>query len=164
MPESGESQPAAELQRRVVLSTKQKLGLPVLFAIPLLALFGVFGESSSRASAEGEMIGETVTYPTRLHYRQTSTVAVEVANHSRSLIDTIRVAFDKGYLVRFAGIRFEPSETSDLSVPLLNVKPGEIRTVVVELSGEKYGRSTGRVAVKSAHDSVAATISTFVFP
>lgn len=157
-------QPRVEIRRKVVLSPEQWLGLPVLVAIPLLALLGAFGETTREVTAERSLFSETVTYPARLRYRQSSAIRVVVTNRSESEIDTIKVAIDKAYLFRFAGVRFEPAPASDLSVPLVGIRPGESRAVVVELAGESYGRTVGRVVAKSVRDSAVAPMSTFVFP
>ena len=156
--------PAPDLQRTIVLSRKQRFGLPILMAIPFLALFGVFGETTENARDAATVVGETVGYPDKLHYRQSSEVTVAVTNRSLIPLDTVQIRVDTGYLMRLARVRFDPSSASDFTVPLLNVKPGERRLVRIELAAEKYGRANGHVVAKSGKDSAVVALTTFIFP
>jgi hypothetical protein len=155
---------APEIRRRILLSRKAKFGMPILILIPCLALFGVFGETTGRAEAASSSIAEAVIFPSRLHYRQSATMEIRVTNRSAAPIDTVTVAVDPAFLSAFTALRFDPSENSDFSVRLLDVKPAEKRSVFIALSGEKYGRSSGRVVARAAGESTAVQVSTFIFP
>ena len=81
MEEHGVPQPP-DIEKRWVFRTVQKLGVPLIVLIPLLALFGLFGESSRTVSASGAAPALEITYPTRLRYNMTSPLVVSVANIS----------------------------------------------------------------------------------
>ena len=50
---------------KVVLTRKQLFGLPVLFAIPLIALAGLLGESTGHVVASASQLELSVDFPSR---------------------------------------------------------------------------------------------------
>ena len=60
---------------KVVLTRKQLFGLPVLFAIPLIALAGLLGESTGHVVASSSQLELSVDFPSRGHYREIQGVA-----------------------------------------------------------------------------------------
>jgi hypothetical protein len=140
------------------------LGLPVIIAIPVLTLCGVFGEHRAEARAGSASIAVDIRYPDRFRYRQVESLDITVQNRASSEIDTIHVWIDTAYVTRFSSVRIDPAPTSAFSVDLVHVKPGESRLVRAELWGERYGRHRGRILVTTTHDTASADISTFVFP
>ena len=149
---------------RISLTAKQVIGLPLIAAVPLLALFGVFGERATTAVARSSTIEVTVTYPARFRYRQVQPLRVAVRNTSPRSIDTAFVSFDTAYIARFSSVRFDPAVRSAFVVPATDIAPGATALVSVELWGEHYGNHRGRVVVAAKGDSVAVPLSTFVFP
>ena len=107
-----------------------------MVAIPILALFGVFGESQTRARATTASLDMMVSYPSRFRYRQVQSLHVTVRNLTSSVADTVKVAFDTSYISRFSGVRFDPASKSAYVVDLTDVdglvghsgeQPGEAR-------------------------------------
>lgn len=152
------------MRRRIALTRKQWIGLPFLAAVPILALAGVFGERSMTTSARSGPILITVRYPERFRYRQMQSLDVSVRNVSTRVLDTVRVALDTSYVMRFIGVRIEPAPQSDFVVPLTNLKPSETRLVSAELTGDRYGVHQGRVVATSGVDSATVVLRTIVFP
>ncbi|HEY5062031.1 MAG TPA: hypothetical protein VII52_10875 [Gemmatimonadaceae bacterium] len=152
------------VERRVVLTAKQRIGVPLIAAVPLLALLGLFGESSNTASVRSASLEVRASYPTRFRYRQIQALRVDVRNISRVTLDTVMVSVDTAYVSRFSSVRFDPAPTAAYVVPLTHLRPGEHGLVSAELWGEQYGRHRGRITVTAPGDSVAISISTFVFP
>jgi hypothetical protein len=152
------------VRRRLALTRKQKLGLPVIIAIPILTLLGVFGEHRGETHATSRSIGVEIRYPDRFRYRQVESLDIMVWNRTGSEIDTIQVWIDTAYVTRFSSVRIEPEPIGAFSIDLLHVKPGESRLVTAELWGERYGRHRGQIIVSTHRDTATAVISTFVFP
>jgi len=151
-------------RRRIAFTGKQRIGIPLLALIPVLALLGVFGERSTAIAARSASLAVSVQYPVRFRYRQTEPLEIVVRNLSPRVIDTILVSVDTAYLTRFAGVRITPEAKSAFVVPLTGFKPGEQRLVASELQGERYGRHSGRIIVSAPNDSVIVKLRTLVFP
>jgi hypothetical protein len=155
---------APQIDAKIELSWKQRLGFPILLAIPILALFGIFGETEARTHLTTGPLDVRVTYPTRFRYRQVHALRVTVRNVSANVLDTVSVAFDTAYISRFSGVRFDPATRVAYTVDLTNVKPSESRLVSVELWGQDYGNHRGSVVARSGSDSAIAHLKTLVFP
>jgi hypothetical protein len=152
------------IRRRIALTRKQRIGIPLMTLVPLLALFGAFGERSATVAATSPSLAVSVRYPVRFRYRQTEPLAITVRNRSSRTIDTIDVSLDTAYMTRFANVRITPEPRTAFTVELTAVKPGEQRLVVAELEGERYGRHRGRIVAAAPNDSAVVTMRTLVFP
>jgi len=155
---------APSIRRRLALTRKQMLGLPLLAAVPVLALFGVFGERRADVRAASAAVEMLVRYPERFRYRQIQPLDVTVRNISQRAIDTLRVLLDTGYLSRFSSVRIDPAPGAAFVVTFTNVKPGESRVVSAELWGERYWSHRGRLVATAGADSAAVEVRTLVFP
>lgn len=140
------------------------IGIPLILAIPVLALFGVFGERHDVVHASSASLDMRVSYPERFHYRQVLSLRVNVRNISAQPMDTIRVSVDTAYIGRFSSVRFDPPARRAYTVDLTDVQPSESRLVAVELWGQDYGRHPGSVIARAGSDSVVARFRTIVFP
>jgi hypothetical protein len=155
---------APSIEPRVQLSAKQLVGFPIMLLIPILALFGVFGESEAHARAKSASLEMMVSYPSRMHYRQVQSLQVTVRNLAPTMADTVKVAFDTSYISRFTGVRFDPSAKTAYVVDLTDVKPSESRLISVELEGQVYGSQRSRVVARHGADSAMVHLRTLVFP
>jgi hypothetical protein len=171
---------APSIERRLSLTRKQWFGLPLLAAVPLLTLFGLFGERRSVVRTASLTLELTVTYPERFRYRQVQLLEVTVRNRSAQVLDTVHLSLDTAYITRFASVRIEPPPQIAFVVDLTNVRPNESRLVTAELGGDRYGRHPGRIlawtraaqrAARGAQsadgvraDSAAVQFQTMVFP
>ena len=153
-----------EIKPKVRLTWMQRLGFPIFLALPILALFRVFGESQAAAHVTGSALEVTVSYPSRMHYRQLQSLRVTVRNLSPAEADTVKVSFDTAYISRFTSVRFSPVPRTAYVVDLANVKPLEARLVSVEFEGESYGRHTGTIVARHGSDSTVVHLGTRVFP
>ena len=153
-----------QTRRRIAFTGKQRIGIPLLTLIPLLALLGVFGERSTTLEGISASLAVSVRYPVRFRYRQTEPLEIVVRNLSPRVIDTIDVSLDTAYLTRFTGVRLTPEPKTAFLVQLTRVGPREQRLVAAELQGEQYGRHQGRLVVSVANDSIVLTLRTLVFP
>ena len=83
-----------DIRRRLRFERFHLVGLLAFAAVPVLALFNVFGERWERASTRAGALELRVLYAERYRYRQLSSVEVLVTNTSSRWIDTLTVAFD----------------------------------------------------------------------
>ncbi len=162
-PESGPP-PAPDIPRSIRFTTLQRVGIPILFGIPILALFGVLGEHYRTARASGENVSVRFEYPDRIHYRQQLSMNLEVRNNSPYLVDTLMVSLDPSFMRAFTATEFSPPVITAFSVPLIHVGPGETRVIAAEISGDDYGSHAGWLRVRSPTGELKMPISTFVFP
>lgn len=152
------------VRRRIALTRKQRIGIPLMTLVPLLALLGAFGERNATVASRSASLAMSVQYPARFRYRQTEPLEITVRNLSSRVIDTIAVALDTAYVTRFANVRITPEPRTAFTVELTAVKPGEQRLVAAELEGEHYGRHQGRIMALAHNDSAIVTVRTLVFP
>ena len=161
---SAELSVAPEIPRRLALTRKQLIGLPLLAAIPILSLLGLFGERQSEVHAASRSIEMSIRYPARFRYRQVQSLDIAVRNTSGHAVDTIKVSLDTAYISRFSSVRIEPSPSIAFIVTLTDVRPGASRLISAELWGDRYGRHQGRIAAIANFDTAAATVQTVVLP
>lgn len=148
----------------MVLTPAQRVFLPLLYAVPALALFRVFGDAHRVASAAAPAVELTVRHPARLRYKEFVPLDVVVRNRSARSIDTVWVELDSAYVDRFSEINIEPSVDAPYRVPLVGVPAGAARRVAVEFRGNEYGRHAGTVRAIAGADTALVPIRTFVFP
>jgi len=153
-----------QIRRRFALTRKQRIGVPIVTLIPVLALFGFFGERGATVNATSELLALSVHYPERFRYRQVQPLEVTVRNLSAHVIDSIHVSLDTAYITRFSSVRITPAPSNAFTVTLVGVKPGEQQLVSAELWAQDYGRHRGRIVAATPNDSAAVTIRTLVFP
>jgi hypothetical protein len=152
------------IDSKIKLSWKQRIGFPILLAIPILALFGIFGETRAHAHSTSGSIDLEVSYPARFRYRQVQSLRATVRNLSPVVADTVRVSFDTAYIARFSSVRFDPAAKSAYAVDLIDIKPSESRLVSVELWGQDYGNHRGTIVARHGSDSAIVHLRTLVFP
>ena len=155
-----------DLPRRVRFHRYQWIGIPLMFLIPVLALFGVFGESQGQTIASGGTLKMRVEYPTRNKYRHITSIEVVVENISSQTLDTLIVEFDESYISRFSSVNFIPTPEKLFISEFPDVLPGESRLVWVELKGEKYGLHEGNIRAYAvgSRDTVEVVVRTRIYP
>jgi hypothetical protein len=154
-----------EVGRSLKFHWYQWVGIPLIFLVVALALFGVFGESFDEAAAGGEVLSMRVEYPSRFRYKQINPIRVWVTNRTTQPIDTATVSFDEGYILEFSNVSFIPSAKRPFQVEVTDLKPGETRLVLAGLQAEQYGRHAGEIAATAGGpDTVRARVSTLVYP
>lgn len=168
-PEGGpQSPPGApprppEIPRRLRISPAQWVGVPIIIALPVLAILGAFGGMGAAAGSRGAL-EMRIVYPARARYDMVTSMAVSVRNRSARSLDTVRVAFDSSYIARFSQVSFVPGADRAFMVVLTDIAPGEARLISVEMSGDSYGPFSGRVSAVAGGDTVSAPVRTFTFP
>jgi len=156
--------PPNEIDRGVWLHRLQLIGMPFIAALPLLAMFGVFGDRSTSVEASSGALHARVEFPTRLRARPSRPITVTVSNTSAETMDTITVAFDSAYVDRFTGVTFVPSPDEDYTVAMTEVGPGETRRIRVEMQAQKAGAHAGRITIRARDNRLDVPVRTIVFP
>jgi hypothetical protein len=149
---------------RIRLTRKQSIGLPLLALVPILALLGTFGDRERTIAVASPSLGITINYPDRMRYRQRELLEISVVNRGVRALDTVLVSVDTSYLSRFIDVRGTPPPTTNFSVPLLGVQPGESRLLSVELTGNRYWRHPATVSAATGPERTTVAFSTLVFP
>jgi hypothetical protein len=167
-PDEGVPQPPP-FERKLQIAPLQRIGIPLLALLPLLALFGVFGEGMTSKQASNEEVAIQVDYVSRYRYRMQDTMTVAVTNLSKQPEATLIVTFDRDYLEHFSDISFVPDikQVTDVAyeVELAGMKSGETRLVNVEMKGEHYWTQDGTVSASlSGGQPVSVAVSTTIFP
>jgi len=164
MPQASELPPPPSIPRKLQLSRKQWIGFPIILAIPIVALFGLFGERTVFARVKSASLDVAVSYPERFRYRQVQPLHLTIRNLASHPLDTITVSFDTAYISRFSSVRFDPPTKNADVVELTDVKPMESKFIAVELWGQNYGLHRGTIVARAGADSAMVRIRTFVFP
>lgn len=149
---------------RLRLTRLQRFGLPVLFLVPILALFGLLGEHFTTAHARGAGAVLDARYPDRAHYRQPLSIRVQVRNATPTRMDTLTVTLDSAFMSGFSEVSVSATLNGAYRARLTDLAPGETRDVTAMVSGERAGRHAGSISVTTPLGTVRAPVATFVFP
>ncbi len=153
------------LRARPRLTRAQRLGLPLILLIPLLALAGFFGEGRSAADAIAGDMHVVANVPTRFRYRQRMTLDVAVTNVGRRALDSVRAYIDSAYLARFSDVLVEPTPSASGVVALGSIPPGQSVWLRATLDGDRSGSIHGQLLVWTARgDSARVPLTSVVFP
>ena len=149
---------------RLRLTRLQRFGLPVLFLIPILALFGLLGEHFTVAHARGAGVTLDARYPDRAHYRQPLSIRLHVRNDSPTRMDTITVVLDSAFMSGFSDVSMSAPLNGAFIARLTGLAPGESRQLNAMVSGENAGRHAGTISVTTPLGTMRTPVATFVFP
>lgn len=147
----------------------QLIGIPLMMLIPILALFGVFGETVHEVTESGRELEMHVRFPARFRYKMIDSITVSVRNASNQPIKSIHITFDRAYIESFSTVTFIPSvkqvtETVYI-VELTDLRPGEVQVVSLSVQAEKYGNHQGVITVKpDGKEGLQARLTTLTFP
>jgi hypothetical protein len=145
------------------------IGVPLLALLPLLAMFGVFGESRAVTTREDGQLALQVDSATRLRYWTPTHMEVHATNLTQQAPTTITVAISRDYLDHFGDLAFVPDAeritAANYEVELTEVGQGETRIVEIEMVGRRYWWHRGEVAASiEAGSPLTVAVGTFVFP
>lgn len=155
--------------RGVRFGPLQAAGLVLIVAIPVLALLGLFGESTAELSATLPDLEVHITYPARTRYQTGSAVQVTVRNITSLPLEDLTVRFGRHYLEGFADVKFTPAvdvvTEEGYEVRLSGIPAGASRVVSVSVLAEEYWCRRGTVTVERAGaEPLRFQLETFVFP
>lgn len=154
-----------DIDARVSLPPFHWVGLLVLFALPLLALVGVFGESKARVELQNDTLALDLSYYDRFRYKLLNPIEMEITNRSGQPLERLLIRFDPAYIDQFSTVVFKPDLKEVYTVELTDIQPGESRQVRVELQGERYGLHQGTITLEpSTGESLEVPIETLIYP
>lgn len=152
-----------EAPRRVRLYRYQWVGLGLIALLPILALAGAFGETWSTATGRSAALEVEVRYPTAYRYKQLNSLELRIRNTSAATLDTVTVSLDASLATAFSTVRATPAFVRAYETDLIDLRPDEVRLVVIELQAERYGRHEG-VLRAAGPDTVRIPLSITIFP
>jgi hypothetical protein len=154
-----------ELPRRLRLYAVQWIGVPLLVALPLLALLGAFDERRATIEVSSLELQLRIDYPARSRYKEINTFLISVENRAQHALDAVHVVLDPALVDGFTRLEFIPAASSANTIALLGLQPGEAREVQVILQAERSWRRAGEIiATSGAHDTARVHLRTFVLP
>lgn len=157
-----------EQTRRIHFYGYQGMGLCVLFLIPILALLGVFGETSTTLyAAEGDL-ELTVQYSNRILFQGLDGTEIAIHNNGDQRLERVTLSIDKAYLDAYSDISFSPDVTRITGdayiIELLNVQPGQTQVVTMDSRGKLVGSHQGMIDVTAGAQSVSLMLDVFIIP
>lgn len=158
-----------EIERKLQFHRLQKVGIPLILLIPILALAGVFGEVAHSDNAASSQLALEVEYPPRSRYTMVDSIRVTVHNASAQPLTAVQVNFARAYIDSFSNVAFTPAVdfiTDEFYVlELSDLQPQETRVIAIDIKSKEYGHHKGTVtAVPDNGESVTLSLATFVFP
>ena len=160
---------APEIPRQWKFYNYQFIVIPLLLLIPLLALFGVLGETSTTVEAANEGLVLRIIYSDRAHYEAYNHMQITVRNESGADLSNVAVELDRGLLDHFSQLSINPALTEITEtvyrVELDTVEAGTERVITVDYQPDMNGSQNGWVRlIADGIAPVQAAFSMFVFP
>lgn len=156
---------APEIERRIALQPSQWVLVPLMLALPLLAILGVFGERRETVTARAGPVHATIEYPTILRYKLRGSVSVQLHNTGATSIDTVTIAIDTAYVQHFTQVLALPSLARAYEVDVAPLRAGERQLVRIELVANRQGRHRGELTIATTGaDTARVRIATRIFP
>lgn len=154
-----------DIPGRIRLWGYQWFGVFFLFLIPVLALFGVFGEGTKEMRETAQGLEAVIRYPTVARYGQSGSLQIELINRSDQAMDDLKTVFTADYIHQFSDVSFVPESIRTYEVHVGTLAPGRSRFVLVQMKANQYGRHDGEVRVlNSTSDLMSVPVRTVVFP
>lgn len=158
-----------EITRKPQFHRIQLIGLPLILLIPVLALFGTFGETADSVSTASTQIEVRVEYPTRFRYKLIHPITVSLHNASEQSFGTVQVGFEREYVESFSVVTFTPTirhiTDTFYYVEINDLGPGETRIVIATVQADQFGNHSGKITVTPDNaEELEMSISTFSFP
>jgi hypothetical protein len=157
-----------DFERRFQLFPFQKVAIPLLLLVPLLALFGIFGETTATAASHAESLTLEVDYPDRMHSGMGNELSIQVINTGTQDLPTVQVEIPQSYLASFDHLQFTPDVTQisnrAATIELHDLIAGSSQFILIRFDGLWVGSHTGEIVARAETAEVSIEIRTFVFP
>lgn len=157
------------IETRLRFHLHQLIGIPLIILIPILALFGMFGETLGAVDASNAQLQMHVEYPTRFRYKMIDSIEVLLFNASDQVIPTVNVHFDRAYIEQFSTVTFTPSiktiSEDVYLVEMTDLQPQETRVISITIQAEEYGKHSGTIsAAPEGSEGLQVQVDTITFP
>ncbi|PCC71989.1 hypothetical protein SAMN02745121_08032 [Nannocystis exedens] len=151
--------PAPEIERRLQFHRPQLLLMPLMFAVPILALLGLLGGPRVREEIDLGGVHLAVEYAPRDHLEDWGRVYVTVVNRSPAPLADARAEFARALLDALWQPSFQPQlariDGEWYVVPLGDLPPGATRAVTLDYRSTDPGRLNGSVRVRAGDEALA---------
>lgn len=148
---------------RIVLPRGRLAGTFVILCIPVLALFGIFGERWETKQVDAGPYRFVAQIPTRFRYKETNEITLLFQNRAAAPVTAV-VRFAPSLLEGFSEIAFVPSEEKAYEVHLKGVPPGGEERMRVSIRAEHYGMHQGTIDVAASGVTTSVPAGIFIFP
>lgn len=162
---------ALNIIRRPLLTPLQRVGLPLLTLIPVLAIVGVLGVNRASVGADGRTLHLEVDYPIRARKGVKTDAVIRVENGGSTPLRGVSVTIDREYVDVFDEFTLTPAPShiteNAYHVDLGDLPAGESRLVSATLRpGWEYGQRRGTItaAADGMSQPVSVDFATFNFP
>jgi hypothetical protein len=163
--EPSEPPPPPGIERGVRLYPYQWFALPLLIAIPALAILEVFGPTTRVTRAERDGIRLEAEHPATTRFGRPEMLRVVVRNESGARLDSSTLVLDSAYFAAFREISVAPAPATGLQVTLPPLAPGESHAIRVDARPHRYFRARGEIELLVAGaPPVGVAVSTFILP
>lgn len=153
-----------DVPRRLRLTLLQRIGIPVLVAIPIVAMTSLLGEHFTAVTKAASGIALRVEYPDRIHYRQPMPFRVTVKNIGAAPIDTVHVRISPEFMRAYTNVSLSVSLEGAYAFDLRDIAPDSERVISGTVEGERYGSSDGIARAYTRAGEVRVPLHAFVFP
>lgn len=157
------------VERHLHFHPVQAIGVPLILLIPVLALFGVFGEGITSARASQGPIEASIEYPSKMRYKTIDVVDLVITNTSQQTVAGTTVTVDRAYLDGFTSVSFTPDVKTitgeEYVVEVGEIPAGESRVVSIDIQAERYGGYDGDLSIATdGAPLLVFELSTFNYP
>lgn len=150
---------------RVRFWKHQLIGVVLLGMIPLLALLGIFGESTELKTFSIKEMQVAINSPTLLRHGQNNSIEIGMKNTSDREINKVDIYFSPDYIEAFSEVEFLPELSEPYQVTIAGISPGEEKKVLVQIRANDFGRQIGNLEFRSEGNEVRSiTLDTMVYP
>jgi hypothetical protein len=152
------------IDHRIALTRVQRIGVPLLALVPILAVAGVFDDRSVVVEREVGSLSVRAEMPQGVRQNRSGIVEIDLENRGASPVSA-EVAISPEYLVDCMEIDMTPSPYRAWATRTEPIAPGERAQVRLEYEGERAGLHEGVLRIRESRgDEVRIPIRTFVFP
>ncbi|MFY0535862.1 hypothetical protein [Nannocystis pusilla] len=148
-----------EIDRRLRFHREQLLLLPLMFAVPLMALLGLLGGPRVRQEIDLRGVHLAVEFAPRDHLEDWGRMHVTVVNRAAAPLVDARAEFAAALLDRLWRPSFHPQlahiEADWYVVPLGDVPAGATRVVTLDYRSTEPGKLAGAVRVAAGDEALA---------
>jgi hypothetical protein len=158
-----------EFKRKFQLYPYQYILMPLIFLIPILALLGVFGETTTTQDQANRDLAMRITYNSRSRHRLSTVIKVYITNQTDAPLSNLNARFDRGYMDGFEWVSFLPTVTEVTDdayiITLETIPAGETHAITVDLKAKHIGLFAGLVTVEGdGIEPVSIRLESFTFP
>lgn len=140
------------------------VGVAIIAAFPLLAIFGAFGPRTGEDRATAGDLELSVSFPRLTRVSLDSEIVAAVKNEGAKPAGPIYVALSANYLEDTEKNLFIPEPQSPYVFLLPNLAPGDSASIRIEFSPASLGLKHGRLELAAAGEEADVLLHTVVLP